>query len=119
MPAGEIQVNLWTILIAIGTVLAATGGIVHAIARSYLGQLRADIQATQNLDVKVAEHAAQISDAARRLTLIEGGLVSQMRGLDERMTQLNIAVVRLETALNIKESIRGMIGKRVDDKEGV
>lgn len=118
MPTGEIQVNLWTMLMAAGVVLAAAGGVIHAVVKSYLGQLREDIKSTQDLDTKVASHTAEILDIARRLALVEGGIAAHMRGLDDRLNLLNISVVRLETAIRIKDTIRGLVGKRAEDQTG-
>lgn len=105
----------WQVVLGLLGFVAMVVGVGIKLAGNYLNQLRADIKATQDLDVRVGAHEAQIIEILRRLASLEGGIKESMYGLDRRLTEVNNSVIRLETSLKFTEQIRGLLGRRHTD----
>lgn len=119
-----LMVDVWKVIIALAGILAVAGAIAHAIARAYFSKLNDKIEEIQDLSLAVSTNSGEIrtldrrvNELSTRLAAAEGGLAAQMRSLETQISGVNVNLAELRGQLNVFEKIRGLVGKRIEDKD--
>jgi hypothetical protein len=117
-------VPLWQVIGALAIFVAALGGIAHAASRAYLRGIEERLSAAARLAETVAGHSRDILEIGRRLGALEsslqrldGELAGELRRVDQGITSLRESLAGLRGELKIVDRIRGLIGRRPEDRE--